>query len=341
MASSEVVARQKDKDEGETRKKDSSSLSSASHGAENRQHPAPQKSESVGGRLLSGVVGVAEVLLMRRAVPSSGSSEKLPQANEEHSGQVAADGSAAGEAGGAHDHEGKANLAAYDDGRAKTVAVGVMSREAWDSGPHPASSLSFKDGDDGGVAFSAHEPRMYQAGGNAWNMTWLPVPAYGTQADSTYAHCNQIDGTYADVGAVRTGSLDAPAADSLPGSTLESPICSPRERRRAADASSREDTRERALPPVPQKSQLLGMVGSAVGVVEGIRASVPSLPSASMFTNWSGTAGKPPPPPPPQHAAAADQLQRLGDHNALLENEVGGSPSSPPRPPLTSRPFRV
>jgi hypothetical protein len=62
------------------------------------------------------------------------------------------------------------------------------------------------------------------------------------------------------------------------------------------------------------KSQLLGgMVGSAVtissGVVEGIRNSVPSLPSTSMFT-WTGGRN------------SAEDLQRLGEENIALASEV-------------------
>jgi hypothetical protein len=254
--------------------------------------------ESVSGRLISGVVGVAEVLLRGSRNPSnaagnSSSADALRNTSLEdiealvqpHSDEIPS---------ALNNKEPKKNAAVQSVSGPDTT--GSQPQHGSSSGllrTDPAvDSVISKDSQPGRSVTPNPVNNKYPNSGSAWNM-------------KSHSESSFLDST------PKRGDSECRSRDD----NLE--MNSPKmEADRKLNGPSHTHTTPQNQPTqsTAHKSQLLGgMVGSAVtissGVVEGIRNSVPSLPSTSMFT-WTG--GK----------NSAEDLQRLGEENIALASEV-------------------
>ena len=234
--------------------------------------------ESVPGRLLSGVVGVAEVFLRGSARNAQAEAVKHPQFDETET--ITEDPLSASSN---KETKGCGASSAPDPDSTTAVSNQVVT-----------ASLRLQESVDYSIAvpeskrtLSDTSIRNKYHGGSAWNLKNPDLPE-DTPSNS-----------------------DPPEMGAL---TDQYEYFSPKQ--------------EGLQPLIIHKNQRLGgMVGSAVtissGVVEGIRNSVPSLPSASMFT-WA--AGK----------SSAEDVQRLEEQNMALAAEVSRAAMPPPTPPTRS-----
>jgi hypothetical protein len=266
-------------------------------GAESRNTAHSSSSslkESVSGRLISGVVGVAEVLLRGSRNPSTAGNSLSGDTVKNSSVEdvdalvqpVSEDVPAEFNSKESKKH-GSVQSVCGSDATGPQLQLGIIS----------GSHLCTESAVDSGVSKESQLGRSitpnpvtgkYPCSGSAWNMKSHSESSF---LDSTPKRGDGESRLRDDQWEMNSPKLETERKINGPSHALTPHI-----------------------QPAAHKSQLLGgMVGSAVtissGVVEGIRNSVPSLPSTSMFT-WAGGRN------------SAEDLQRLGEENVALTSEV-------------------
>lgn len=234
--------------------------------------------ESVPGRLLSGVVGVAEVFLRgsSRATPIPGSSES---SKHSHIDEAEANLLNRSEESPENNKDPRAHCSSCPENDPVSPA---NSEETI----HASSALLYTSAEHQyGPSESPVVRYRFPTSSSAWNMR--------SHAETNF-RASKTAGMYSISEGRKNDSEGAAHSEIF-------------------ELSPKID----GLQTVSYKNQRLGgMVGSAVtlssGVVEGIRNSVPSLPSASMFT-WAAGRG------------TAEEVQRLEEQNMALQAEVCAS----------------